>query len=147
MAQQYDSSYFMRILLGLCTVAKIFAFQSQQSFHRATLSQTRLNVAVDPSTVTKKELDDIVGADFEKDALYKRLQTNEFLYPKHVEVIEDIGPIANAMVDEIVSGKQLMKNTVMALVSRDVNGCQGILWCRFFSDRSVSVIVCHFSAT
>ncbi|VEU41163.1 unnamed protein product [Pseudo-nitzschia multistriata] len=102
MAQQYDSSYFMRILLGLCTVAKIFAFQSQQSFHRATLSQTRLNVAVDPSTVTKKELDDIVGADFEKDAMYKRLQTNEFLYPKHVEVIEDIGPIANAMVDEIL---------------------------------------------
>ena len=107
--QQYDSSYFMRVLLGLCTVANIFAFQAQPSFSRAAISQknTQLNVAVDPSTVTKKELDDIVGADFEKDAYYKRLQTNEYLYPKHVEVIEDIGPIANAMVDEIVSWSRL----------------------------------------
>uniref|UniRef100_A0A7S4AN51 Acyl-[acyl-carrier-protein] desaturase n=2 Tax=Pseudo-nitzschia australis TaxID=44445 RepID=A0A7S4AN51_9STRA len=102
--QQCDSSCFMRVLLGLCTVANISAFQTQQSFSRAATSQknTQLNVAVDPSTVTKKEVDDIVGADFEKDAYLKRLQTNEFLYPKHVEVIEDIGPIANAMVDEIL---------------------------------------------
>jgi hypothetical protein len=60
-------------------------------------------VAVDPSVVTKKEMDDIVGADFDKDSMHKRLQTNVYLYPKHVEVIEDIAPIAGRMVDEIVS--------------------------------------------
>jgi hypothetical protein len=60
-------------------------------------------VAVDPSVVTKKEMDDIVGVDFDKDSMHKRLQTNVFLYPKHVEVIEDIAPIADRMVDEIVS--------------------------------------------
>lgn len=101
----YDASFFMRVLMGLCTVANIFAFQAQPSFSRAAIgasTNTQLKVAVDPSTVTKKELDDIVGADFEKDAMLKRLQTEEFLYPKHVEVINDIAPIAGAMVDEIL---------------------------------------------
>jgi hypothetical protein len=60
-------------------------------------------VAVDPSVVTKKEMDDIVGVDFDRDSMHKRLQTNVYLYPKHVEVIEDIAPIAGRMVDEIVS--------------------------------------------
>lgn len=104
----------MRVLMGLCTVANIFAFQAQPSFSRAAIgasTSTQLKVAVDPSTVTKKELDDIVGADFEKDAMLKRLQTKDFLYPKHVEVINDIAPIAGAMVDEIVS-EQFRKNQV-----------------------------------
>jgi len=109
--QHYDASYFMRFLLGLCTVANVFAFQAPPSFIRIPASSaispsnkiTNLRmVAVEPSTVTKKELDNIVGADFEKDSLHKRLQTNEYLYPKHVEVIEDIAPIAGAMVDEIL---------------------------------------------
>ena len=61
-------------------------------------------VAVDPTTmVTKAELDDIAGTDFNYDSVHKSLLTNEYLYPKHVEVIEDIAPIAGAMVDEIVS--------------------------------------------
>lgn len=91
--------------MGLCTIGNIFAFQSQLSFSRAATAATRtteLRVAVDPSVVTKKELDDIVGADFEKDSMVKRLRQKEFLYPKHVEVIEDIAPIADAMVDEIL---------------------------------------------
>lgn len=60
-------------------------------------------VAVDPTTVTKEEFKSIAGADFDKDSLQKRLPTNEFLYPKHVEVIEDIAPIAGQMVDKVVS--------------------------------------------
>ena len=113
--QHYDASYFMRILLALCTVANVFAFQASPLFFRSPAScsssaSIRPNkimemgmVAVDPSVVTKKEMDDIVGVDFDKDSMHKRLQTNVFLYPKHVEVIEDIAPIADRMVDEIVS--------------------------------------------
>jgi len=102
--QHYDASFFMRVLMGLCTVANIFAFQARPSFNRATASPrtSELRVAVDPSVVTKKELNDIIGIDFEEDALLKRFEKNEYLYPKHVEVIEDIAPIASAMVDEIL---------------------------------------------
>lgn len=98
----------MRVMMGLCTLANIFAFQAQPTFSRAAAHTraTELRVAVDPSVVTKKELDDITGADFDPDVTAKRFQTNEFLYPKHVEVIEDIAPIAGAMVDEIVSDKR-----------------------------------------
>ena len=66
-------------------------------------------VAVDPTLVTKKELDNIVGADFDKDSMHKRLQTNTYLYPKHVEVIEDIAPIAEKMVNEIVSSHVIVE--------------------------------------
>lgn len=103
--QHYDSSFFMRVLMGLCTIANILAFQAQPSFSRATAASTTTQLrvgTVDPSVVTKKELDDIVGADFDKDVTSKRFHNNEYLYPKHVEVIEDIAPIAEAMVDEIL---------------------------------------------
>jgi hypothetical protein len=73
-------------------------------------------VAIDPSVVTKKEMDDIVGADFDKDSMHKRLQTNVYLYPKHVEVIEDIAPIAGRMVDEIVSVVYTMYCYVISIV-------------------------------
>ena len=99
-----DAGLFMRVLMGLCTLSNILAFQAQPSFNRATAAtKTSLRVAVDPSVVTKKELDDIMGVDFDPDAQAKRFQTDAYLYPKHVEVIEDIAPIAGAMVDEIVS--------------------------------------------
>jgi len=59
-------------------------------------------VAVDPSTVTKKEYEDICGVSFDEGSLQERLKATNFLYPKHVEVIEDIGPIAGEMVDKIL---------------------------------------------
>ena len=101
-SQQYDAGFFMRVLMGLCTLANIFAFQAQPSFNRAT-GVTALKVATDPSVVTKKEMDDIVGADFDKDSTAKRFNADKFLYPKHVEVVTDIAPIADEMVNEIVS--------------------------------------------
>lgn len=103
--QHSDASYFLRVLLGLCTLANIFAFQAQTtalSRVATTATATQLKVAVDPSVVTKKELDDIMGTDFDADITAKRFQDNNYLYPKHVEVIEDIAPIAEAMVDEIL---------------------------------------------
>ena len=59
-------------------------------------------MAVDPTTVTKKDYQDICGVSFDENDLQRRLQATNFLYPKHVEVIEDIAPIADAMVDDIV---------------------------------------------
>lgn len=97
--QHYDSSFFMRVLMGLCTLANIFAFQAQPTFSRAA---TQLRVATDPSVVTKKEMDDIAGADFDKDITAKRFNEDKYLYPKHVEVINDIAPIADEMVNEIL---------------------------------------------
>lgn len=68
-----------------------------------TRSSTILNVAVDPTTVTKKEYEDVCGVSFDQESMEQRLKRTSFLYPKHVEVIEDIAPIADKMVDEIVS--------------------------------------------
>ena len=103
-SQQYDSGFFMRVLMGLCTLANIFAFQAQPSFNRAAgVTTTTLKAITDPSLVTKKEMDDIVGADFDKDSTAKRFNADKFLYPKHVEVVTDIAPIADEMVNEIVS--------------------------------------------
>ena len=40
---------------------------------------------------------------YDSETLEQRLQRTSFLYPKHVEVIEDIAPIADSLVDSIVS--------------------------------------------
>lgn len=77
------------------------AFQPARPFFA---TKTSLNmVAVDPATVTKKDYEDICGVSFDDDVMHERLRSTKFLYPKHVEVIEDIAPIAGEMVDSIVS--------------------------------------------
>jgi hypothetical protein len=100
------NSSYMRVLVVACSMATTaFAFQpvSKTGACVSASSSTRLNVAVDPTVVTKKEFEDICGVAFDNDSLHQRLKSTNFLYPKHVEVIEDIAPIAGAMVDEIVS--------------------------------------------
>lgn len=57
---------------------------------------------VDPSVVTKKEYQDICGVDFDDQTLASRLKKTAYLYPKHVEVIEDFAPMVDKMVDEIL---------------------------------------------
>jgi hypothetical protein len=95
-------------------VVAVGAFQSSSPFPtggalvmtpstRGSPSSSSLKVAVDPTVVTKKEYADICGVEFTADDMGKRLERTSFLYPKHVEVIEDIAPIANEAVDEIVS--------------------------------------------
>jgi hypothetical protein len=86
------------LALSMASVGQ--AFQANRA---GKVSTTALHVATDPSVVTKKEYQDICGVNFDKRSLQERLQATNFLYPKHVEVIEDIAPIAGAMVDEIVS--------------------------------------------
>jgi hypothetical protein len=88
-------------------VSTVIAFQpisvlTQPRAASRTLSSLNM-VAVDPSVVTKKEYEDICGVSFGEDSLELRLERTSYLYPKHVEVIEDIAPIAAKMVDEVVS--------------------------------------------
>ena len=95
----------MKIFIGAflaSIVANSNAFQQSNShLHRGTSSLNM--VAVDPTTVTNKEYEDICGVSFDESDLAQRLKATNYLHPKHVEVIEDIAPIAGAMVDEIVS--------------------------------------------
>ena len=80
------------------------AWSFQPAFRTKTTTTTSLNmVAVDPTVVTKKEYEDICGVGFDDETLHQRLKATNFLYPKHVEVIEDIAPIAGEMVDSVVS--------------------------------------------
>jgi len=63
---------------------------------------TARGAVVDPSVVTNKEYEDICGVNFDDQTLEERLVRTSFLYPKHVEVIEDFAPMVDTMVDEIL---------------------------------------------
>jgi hypothetical protein len=96
----------LRSIVASAMSTVMMAFQpisihTQTAASRSSL--TSLNVAVDPSVVTKKEYEDICGVSFGEDSLESRLSRTSYLYPKHVEVIDDIAPIAAQMVDEVVS--------------------------------------------
>jgi len=63
---------------------------------------TARGAVVDSSVVTNKEYEDISGVNFDDQSLEERLVRTSFLYPKHVEVIEDFAPMVDTMVDEIL---------------------------------------------
>jgi hypothetical protein len=71
--------------------------QQQVKNHRTSSS---LNVSVDPDVVTKKEFQDVCGVNFNVE---DRLVSTNYLYPKHVEVLEDFTEEVDKMVDDIVS--------------------------------------------
>ena len=86
-----------------CNLDGAFAFVPNnrvQSFHR---TKSSLEVSVDPEVVTKDEYRDICGVSFDNESLEKRLERTSYLYPKHVEAIEDFSDVVDKMVDEIVS--------------------------------------------
>ena len=76
---------------------------SSLSSSSSSSSLTALSATVDPTLVTKKEYQDICGVDFNDSTLADRLARTAYLYPKHVEVIDDFAPMVDRMVDEIVS--------------------------------------------
>jgi len=91
----------MALAAVLASSAGTAAAFAPTSMIRPTRHQ--LNMAtIDPDTVTKKEYQDICGIDFDDQTLEQRLQRTSFLYPKHVEVIEDLSPIADEMVNNIL---------------------------------------------
>ena len=87
-------------LLAATTLSAAMAFAPTRN--AATRTPVALQVATDPSVVTKKEYEDICGVSFDDESLKARLKATNYLYPKHVEVIEDIAPIAAKMVDDVV---------------------------------------------
>jgi hypothetical protein len=91
----------LSLVASAAAMGVAFGFQAP-SVASSSTSRTALKVAVDPTTVTKKDYQDICGVSFDDGDLASRLVATNFLYPKHVEVVEDIAPIAGAMVDDIV---------------------------------------------
>jgi len=81
------------------TVAFSFTPTSILKYNRKT---TSLFVALDPEVVNKKELDAIRGIGFEDCSLAERLEKQNLLYPKHVEVIRDFDDIVDSMVDNVL---------------------------------------------
>jgi acyl-[acyl-carrier-protein] desaturase len=101
MTEMYCSkAAFLFFLAALPEVVTSFTPTPLATKHHR--SSTAINVAVDPEVITKKEYKDICGVDFDQGTLEDRLQRTNFLYPKHVEVIEDFAPMVDKMVDEIL---------------------------------------------
>ena len=102
------------VLSSVSSVASAFTTPSSSAATATTRAgKTQLYSTVDPTVVTKKEYQDICGVDFDDNALTDRLKKTAYLYPKHVEVIEDFEPLVNKMVDDIVSSSLLLKGGMM----------------------------------
>uniref|UniRef100_A0A7R9WFJ9 Acyl-[acyl-carrier-protein] desaturase n=1 Tax=Pseudictyota dubia TaxID=2749911 RepID=A0A7R9WFJ9_9STRA len=84
------------------TAATAAAFQPTSFVRQRICVDSSLKATVDPDVVTKTEYQDICGVTFDDALLEQRLERTKFLYPKHVEVIEDLAPIADQMVDNIL---------------------------------------------
>jgi acyl-[acyl-carrier-protein] desaturase len=94
-----------RLLVAWSTLGLSMAFTAVPNAPMSPSSTTALmsSTIVDPSTLSKKDYQDICGVSFNSDELItQRLHHTTYLYPKHVEVIQDIEPIANEQVDKIV---------------------------------------------
>jgi hypothetical protein len=114
-------------------VSTVMGFQPISVLSQAASRSSSLRmVAVDPSTVTKKEYEDICGVSFGAEGLESRLARTSYLYPKHVEVIEDIAPIAAQMVDEVVSLSLCLPLGLSYIRDRGVLGVTGKVWETFF---------------
>lgn len=94
---KYSKSSLVSLLACVPSVA---AFAP--SFGAKSQKTTSLQVAVDPEVVTKKEYEDICGVSFDDQSLEERLKRTNYLYPKHVEVVEDLAPMVDKMVDDIL---------------------------------------------
>jgi acyl-[acyl-carrier-protein] desaturase len=92
-------TYKTLALSFLLSITSASCFTSSNKFGRRN---TSLKVTVDPSTVSKNELDSLTRISYTDDEVIALTKKQKYLYPRHVEVIEDIAPIADAMVDDIL---------------------------------------------
>lgn len=90
------------VLSSAASVVAAFTSPAVTSSATSKKSATSIYSTVDPSVVTKKEYQDICGVDFDDRSMQDRLRKTSYLYPKHVEVIEDFEPLVNQMVDDIL---------------------------------------------
>jgi len=99
----FQNKLALAVLLSSTSAA---AFSISSSLPKVRASQRSstfsLNVAVDPEVVSKKEYEDICGIGFDEESMEKRLERTKFLYPKHVEVIEDFDSVVEEMVDKVL---------------------------------------------
>jgi len=90
----------------LAVVASIYqgvsAFAPVRSSARIDSASQLSMATIDAATITKKEYQDICGVSFNESCLAERLARTAYLYPKHVEVIEDFEPLVDQMVDNIL---------------------------------------------
>ena len=89
------------VLVASCAYS-VLGFAPPSSHVRSGIN-TALNVAVDPMTVTTKEYNEICGTVLTEDEMLQKYDQTPHLYTKHVEVVEDLAPLAGEMVDKIVS--------------------------------------------
>ena len=102
------------VLSSASSVVAAFTNPAVTSSATSKKTTTSIYSTVDPSVVTKKEYQDICGVDFDDRTLADRLKKTAYLYPKHVEVIEDFEPLVNKMVDDIVSRELLNARRIMS---------------------------------
>lgn len=93
------------LLAWLASATCTSAFQAVPSLTaRRGAVKTSLMATIDRnSMVTNKEVADIKGDVFTPEEMEKRLENRSYLYPKHVEVVEDFSPVVDEMVNKIVS--------------------------------------------
>lgn len=97
-------SAFIAAGSGVIAFSPSILHSTKTSSSSSSSSSTKLSMStVDPTVITKKEYQDICGVDFSDATLAERLSRTAYLYPKHVEVIDDFAPMVDKMVDEIVS--------------------------------------------
>jgi len=92
----------MKLIVGVMMITGATAFVPQPKSFRTSANKKLNMVAVDPTVATKKEYQEIIGVDFDDMAMENRPNYDNYLYPKHVEVIEDLSPIADAMVENVL---------------------------------------------
>lgn len=116
------SQMFMRMRINNVALASLIAGASVVTAFQAPSTVARSSVAFNPQTrrtlskssslaatidrnsvATNEELEDVCGINFTPEELEKRLERTSYLYPKHVEVVEDLSPLVDTMVDKIVS--------------------------------------------
>jgi len=96
----------VKFFLASLTAGNVSAFQL--STNKPLSVQIRLpsflQVAVDPTVVTNEEFQNIKGSIPSPGEVSKILEKSWYHRPRHVEVIEDISPIVDEMVENILLG-------------------------------------------
>jgi len=69
---------------------------------RRRSSRVSMSAIIDPTVVTKEEYKDICGDIYSQEEMMKRLERSNYLYPKHVEVINDFDDVVGTMVDNVL---------------------------------------------
>lgn len=106
---QYSKSSFVA-LLACAPMASAFAPSAKVPV------VTARGAVVDPTTITNKEYEDICGVNFGEQSLEERLVRTSYLYPKHVEVVEDLAPMVDIMVDEVVSSGSVGQSELVCMI-------------------------------